>query len=428
MKSDTFSLSVVIPVYNHGHLLTEAIESCLDQSRQADEIILIDDGSTDNTWEVIKGFASSHENISGYQNDKNEGIVHGLNRGTQLAKSEYILYRSADDISLPGFFETAMDMLEKHPYSDICLGEVIYFENDVHKGNKETLNLSSNYDYISPEELIKSWNQDAVIPGCACIVKKSAVTKAGGFYKELKWYTDWLTFMVVAFRGGICFCPKAFSGFRLSSESYGNLCLDKPEIQSEVYKNLIRVIKNDFPDLLPSFSSAGVLGVFGTSLIDSYFSCSDLWDMNALHLMQKPLIRWQSSVQQNKSEYFGIAQVIRENLKRNETFINQHLQNHTNPKVIVYGAGLHSIKLLSIWKEFCYPEITNIVTTMKTDLTTHVGIPVVSINDLPYKPDLILISSKSFEGAMSKICNDRFPKTPRVAFWAEDRSFLPMVC
>ena len=87
-----------------------------------------------------------------------------------------------------GFFETAMDMLEKHPYSDICLGEVIYFENDVHKGNKETLNLSSNYDCISPEELIKSWNQDAVNPGFACIVKKSAVTKAGGFYKEPKWY------------------------------------------------------------------------------------------------------------------------------------------------------------------------------------------------------------------------------------------------
>ena len=41
---------------------------------------------------------------------------------------------------------------------------------------------------------------------------------------------------------------------------------------------------------------------------------------------------WQSSVQQNKSEYFGIAQVIRENLKRNETLFNQHLQNHTNLK------------------------------------------------------------------------------------------------
>ena len=71
MKAHTFSLSVVIPVYNDAHVLSEAVESCLKQSRSADEIILIDDGSTDNTWDIIKDFASSHEIVSGYQNNKN---------------------------------------------------------------------------------------------------------------------------------------------------------------------------------------------------------------------------------------------------------------------------------------------------------------------------------------------------------------------
>src|ERR1043166_952802 len=104
-------LSVIVPNYNHGHYLPVCLQSILDQSWPADEIIVIDDGSTDNSVEVIEGFARRHSNIRFYRNLENLGVVATINRAFSLVNGEFVFGSAADDHILPGLFEKSLRLL-----------------------------------------------------------------------------------------------------------------------------------------------------------------------------------------------------------------------------------------------------------------------------------------------------------------------------
>ena len=92
-QDDRFSVSVVIPAYNLGSLVARAIESVLSQSRLADEIIVVDDGSSDDTAEHIKKYGDKVKYI--YQ--ENAGLAAARNTGIQAAKSDWIAFLDGDD-------------------------------------------------------------------------------------------------------------------------------------------------------------------------------------------------------------------------------------------------------------------------------------------------------------------------------------------
>ena len=96
-------ISVIMPAYNAALYIREAIESVLNQSFQNFEFIIINDGSTDETLNIIQSFNDSR--IVLINNSKNLGIIKTRNIGLQLAKGEYIAKMDADDVSLPMIFE-----------------------------------------------------------------------------------------------------------------------------------------------------------------------------------------------------------------------------------------------------------------------------------------------------------------------------------
>lgn len=91
-------VSVVIPTYNHGHFLGESIQSVLDQTLEDWELIVVDDGSTDNTSEVVDSF-NDHRIRYVYQH--NRGVAAALNTGIRAARAPYIALLGADDAWLP---------------------------------------------------------------------------------------------------------------------------------------------------------------------------------------------------------------------------------------------------------------------------------------------------------------------------------------
>ncbi len=105
-------ISVVMPAYNAEKYIAEAIESILAQTYKDFEFIIINDGSTDKTEEIILSY--NDERIVYLKNEKNMGIVHTLNRGLDIAKGEYIARMDADDISLSQRLEKQLKYMEKH--------------------------------------------------------------------------------------------------------------------------------------------------------------------------------------------------------------------------------------------------------------------------------------------------------------------------
>lgn len=104
-----------MPVYNGEKYLPAAVESILNQSFHDFEFLIVDDGSTDNTWNLLQGYASTDSRIRLMQNPNNIGLVRTLNLGLQLACGKFVARMDADDISLPERFRTQVEYMESHP-------------------------------------------------------------------------------------------------------------------------------------------------------------------------------------------------------------------------------------------------------------------------------------------------------------------------
>src|SRR5262245_14413110 len=101
---DVPPISVVMAVYNSADTATESIESILRQTFSDFEFIIVDDGSTDTTGEILHDYAALDNRIKLYTQEK-LGLVASLNRHCRLAKGRYIARMDADDVSLPNRFE-----------------------------------------------------------------------------------------------------------------------------------------------------------------------------------------------------------------------------------------------------------------------------------------------------------------------------------
>jgi glycosyltransferase involved in cell wall biosynthesis len=117
-------ISVIIPVFNGNGYLPAAIQSILSQTYRHLEVIAIDDGSTDNSFEILKRFAKIDSRMRIYRNAKNLNIANTLNRGIKLAKGQYIARMDADDVALPHRIERQIRYLKLHPEIVIVGGQV----------------------------------------------------------------------------------------------------------------------------------------------------------------------------------------------------------------------------------------------------------------------------------------------------------------
>lgn len=103
-------------IYNCASTLKEALESLLHQTYQNFEVIMCDDGSTDNTLQIAQQYVKEYpEKFILLKNGKNLGLNKTLNKCLYQAKGEYIARMDGDDISLPERFEKEVDMLDRNP-------------------------------------------------------------------------------------------------------------------------------------------------------------------------------------------------------------------------------------------------------------------------------------------------------------------------
>ena len=114
-------ISIIIPVYNKSHYIARTLQSVINQTYKDWEAIVIDDGSTDNSAEIINSITDPR--IQFYQQD-NYGVSFTRNRGLHMAKGEFIALLDADDEWFPDYLETMMDLTAKHPnYSVFCVAQ-----------------------------------------------------------------------------------------------------------------------------------------------------------------------------------------------------------------------------------------------------------------------------------------------------------------
>lgn len=138
-------VSVIMPAYNAGKYISEAIRSVIDQTYTNWELIIVEDKSDDDTLDVIESFQDEH--IILLRNDRNKGIAYSSNRAIDRAKGKYIALLDDDDVAMSERLRLQVDFMEKHENIDIAGGRSVVIDaegNELRKGDMPRNNPKYN--------------------------------------------------------------------------------------------------------------------------------------------------------------------------------------------------------------------------------------------------------------------------------------------
>jgi glycosyltransferase involved in cell wall biosynthesis len=216
------TLTVVLPNYNHAKFLSRALEALLAQERAPDEIIVIDDGSTDDSVRIIDQFAAKSPSIKVLLNADNRGVAPTLERGLQAASGEYIYFAAADDYVLPGFFELALRRLQANPQAGLFCGEAILVDGKTNRPAtvRPIVRPIMHAGYLGPaqvESLLRS-TDNWILTGSA-VFRRECVLWAGGFNERLGAFADGYIARKIALKFGFFFEPKAVATWVVFADS-----------------------------------------------------------------------------------------------------------------------------------------------------------------------------------------------------------------
>lgn len=187
-------VSVVIPCYNHANYLQDAIRSCLAQTYTNLEILVVDDGSTDNTKEIVSQFPQVQ-----YLYQDNAGVGAARNRGWRQAQGEFVQFLDADDYLLPTKLQRCLDAFGADPDAG-----VVYTDYEIRTEDMCTQHPTQRPAWKMPEgEVLKcliEQNTAFFVPACA-LIRRELIEQVHGFNESLHGTEDWYLWVSLAAYG-----------------------------------------------------------------------------------------------------------------------------------------------------------------------------------------------------------------------------------
>ncbi|MCR5546727.1 MAG: glycosyltransferase [Lachnospiraceae bacterium] len=197
------SVSIIMPTYNRGEKLLNTIPKILNQTYDSFELIVVDDGSDDNTKEVLQMFGD--DRIKYLKLEKNGGQAAARNAGIKQASFNYIAFADSDDFWDERKLEIQMDKFIKEKESGFCYCAYTYHdeEDKTYTVPKKEISKVRKEGYIYPELLRRN-----LVGTPSLIVKKECIDAIGGFNEELDCLEDWEFALRLARNFEAAFCPE----------------------------------------------------------------------------------------------------------------------------------------------------------------------------------------------------------------------------
>ena len=200
-------VSIIIPAYNQGHYLVEAIDSALGQTYSDFEVIVVDDGSTDETSQVAHSFTDPRVH---YIYQENRGLSAARNTGVCNSTGEYLTFLDSDDRFLPIKLELLVGALETRPEVGLVAGQAIPIDEQGRPAGKII-------DKPIPEEPYKLLLGNPLHVG-SVMLRRNWQEKVGLFDESLRSYEDWDMWLRLARAGcKMAWVPKPVSLYRFHS-------------------------------------------------------------------------------------------------------------------------------------------------------------------------------------------------------------------
>jgi glycosyltransferase involved in cell wall biosynthesis len=215
-------LSVVLTSYNYARFLPAALAALAAQTRPADEVIAIDDGSRDESVAIIRSFLGRFAAARLVQNPRNLGTIGNLNRGLELARGEVVYFAAADDVAYPALFEHGMGLLEAYPAAALFSARSDIIDT---AGRVETTLATAiplrRPGFVAPDSVAAMlMRDDNWLTGNTTLYRRAPLVAAGGFATELGSLCDGYASRRLAARHGACFSPEVLGAWRRHAGGY----------------------------------------------------------------------------------------------------------------------------------------------------------------------------------------------------------------
>ena len=256
------STSVVIPAYNHAAFLPGALESVFGQRLQPREVIVVDDGSTDRTDEVLRKYAGRIRALQ----QPNRGVAAARNAGAAIASGRLLAFLDADDVWLPRKLEQQVTRLLRDP--ELGLVHCGVEEIDV-EGRFLRSRLDGMEGWVSRQMLL--FRSGVILGGgSAAVVPRALFDSVGGFDERLSTSADWDLYYRIAERCRVAFVPETLVRYRVHA---GNMHRNVHAMASDMLTAYAKVFSKPDPDLQKLRRSA--YGRLHSMLAGSYFQAGD---------------------------------------------------------------------------------------------------------------------------------------------------------
>ena len=248
-------LSVFLPNYNHGRHIGRAIEAIASQSRPPDELVIVDDGSTDNSVSVIWQYAERYSWIRLVTNSNNRGVLKVLDECLPLLRGDYVFFASADDRILPGFFEAGLAAAARQPNAGMVFGQIVA-ETDREEALYTIKVRAWDTDVCAEPERFRRECLEAEPAGQSLVgstlFRRQALAEVGGFRVELGSWCDSFAWRAVGLRYGVCYLPFPCMAWTIHAGSISHAASRRPRHMFDIVRRGTALMhspefRDDFP-------------------------------------------------------------------------------------------------------------------------------------------------------------------------------------
>ncbi len=245
MASARLRLSVIIPNRNHSALLPRSLGAMVRQRRQPDEIIVVDDASTDDSRDVIRGFIAKLPQLRLLENPERLGAVGSLNRGLREASGDVVYCGAADDATDPEFIDVVLGALERHPSAGLACAEArLLSEDGTFLGFRPASMPLLHEGYVSPSETAAMLHRlDNWVLSVVAIARRDRMIAAGGFDEALGPFCDGMLQRRIALESGFVFVPRTLGTWFVQQGSYSRSSALNPDTIPRLIQTVCERVK-----------------------------------------------------------------------------------------------------------------------------------------------------------------------------------------
>lgn len=242
-------ISIVIASYNYEKYITDTIKSVLNQTYSDWELIIVDDGSTDNSVEVIRDFCAKDERIKLYthQDNKNKGLVKTLQLGTSHAKGDWIAFLESDDIWTPNCLEKRANEINKNNDFSLIFNTVqLTGEDKKIKKMQKVVNTTTKrlLKKSYPTNMFMDFGIDNQILTFSTVMFKKDILNTFEWNCTCDKVFDWWFYIHTAYKNNFYFLNESLTIWRVHNDSYINQKSTKFLPQFSAYFDVYKKDKN----------------------------------------------------------------------------------------------------------------------------------------------------------------------------------------